>query len=161
MNAKTTLGLGLSFVLVGAGIFLEPEAVLAAPSEAATAEGIIYFDRDWNETLEGELVAGGLMTIEYDLQRLPQCMRDTYNGFPAWNTTAYGQFFPGGEFVQADVAQRVRDHQGEYIIPVLATFEVPTTAARIELWFVTGGRVCGVHYDSNYSENYGFDISTE
>lgn len=120
---------------------------LTSAPEASPA--VIVFDADFGESLEGELVAGDVVTIDYDPARLEQCAA-TQGGNLQWAIT--------GHHLQADGEVRMFDvispnnPSGE---PAELELEEPGT---LELWFEATS-VFGCHeWDSDFGANYAFEI---
>jgi hypothetical protein len=67
------------------------------PPGVATADGgaiaRLRVEPDWRETLEGQLVAGGRLSIEYTAERRHQL----FGARMAGAVVAYAVFAPGGE----------------------------------------------------------------
>ncbi len=55
----------------------------------------ISFLNDWTQTLDGDLVQGGELAVDYDLSRLP-ARRDTFRGAAVWDILALARFQPDG-----------------------------------------------------------------
>jgi len=121
----------------------------------------IVLTGDWRESVIGELRAGGRLAVHYDLGRLPDC-RATHNGYPAWGTTAYVRFLPGGEVLSGTVRAFVSDMgvPTNEVYPVPFEVEVPALTTGVELWFHNdsgAGNFCET-WDSNWGQNYDFPI---
>lgn len=120
-----------------------------------------WFAPDWSEGVTGELRVGNALSVTYDLDRLPEC-RNTHNGYPAWDTTAFVRFEPSGQTVSGSVRAIVYD-QGRptnqaVSAPFVATVPPGTTSAA--LWFNNAsgaGSSCST-WDSNLGANYVFDV---
>lgn len=119
-------------------------------------ESTLVFAAGWTQTQHGAILAGGDLVVDYNLYRLPQCHGSTYMGRPTWNTIAYVRFLPGGQVQQAPLFEDV-DANGLFIAKK-ARFSVPADATSAELWFMTSGRTCSPAWDSNYGNNYRFDV---
>lgn len=117
----------------------------------------IVFDAAFEETVHGELEAGGQFVVEFDPTRLPECFGDTYMGQATWSTLANVRF-GNGDAVQTEVAVACDDARCTNPAALPVTFDIPADATEVELWFHTGGRACGVHYDSDFGRNYHFDV---
>ncbi len=123
--------------------------------------GAIEFTDDWRSTVIGEIRAGGRLAVHYDLDRLPGC-RATHNGYPAWGTTAYVRFLPGGELASGSVRAFVSDMgiPTNEAYPVPFEVEVPALATGVEIWFKNdsgAGNFCET-WDSNWGRNYYFGV---
>jgi sensor domain CHASE-containing protein len=110
----------------------------------------------WTDSLSGSLVAGGKLTVDYDLARQPQCESSTYNGLPAWNTEAYVRFEPDGVTWSKSV-RGAQDAQGRWSRE-LFTLDVPADATRVSMWFETSGVHCATSWDSNWGSNWSFPV---
>lgn len=124
----------------------------------------LSFGPQWTTEQRGVLVSGGTLVVNYALERLPLC-RGTHNGFPAWATTAYARFLPGGQVFEAKLnafkSDQGRPTNEAYSVP--AEFSVPSDAVAVELWFVNAsgaGNNCQA-YDSNSNANYRLGVAAE
>lgn len=130
-------------------------------AEAQVGAGSIVFGDDWSETRLGELRQGGTFDVQFDLDRLPTC-RGTHNGYPAWDLIGYARFLPGGQTAEASVRELVSDNGRPTNVAheKLWTLTAPADANAVELWFknYTGAGSSCVAWDSNWGENYRFDI---
>jgi hypothetical protein len=117
------------------------------PRNVATTDGgplaRLRFDPDWRETLEGELVAGGRVIIEYAAERRHQL----FGGRMAGEVLAHAVFAPGGERGGGPVGS------GPLVL------DVPADAVEVVLWFgATDHAGCAV-WDSRWGQNYRFRIA--
>ncbi|MBN2495768.1 MAG: hypothetical protein JXR96_14340 [Deltaproteobacteria bacterium] len=121
----------------------------------------IHFTASFDEWVEGELRAGERVAILYDLDRLPRC-RNTHNGAPAWDLTAFARIYPHGEEHSASVRTFVSQGGTPSTVALSVPFELdlPEDATAIELWFrnASGAGSSCVEWDSDYSANYLFDV---
>ena len=78
---------------------------MPGPAAART----LTFAGNFTQTQHGAIVAGGELSVEYDLGRLTTC-RDTHNGARFWSLDAYAQFQPSGQIVQRH-RRRVERHR--------------------------------------------------
>jgi len=113
--------------------------------------GYIGFDPAWNIFTSGTRRQGGFLQVDYAIERLPEC-RGTHNGYPFWDIAAHALFKPGNQHVSYSL-------RGPSGYPSPFTFRIPADAESVELWFenYTGGGDCHT-YDSNFGNNYVFDI---
>ncbi len=119
-------------------------AVCAPPAGPTHAN--LVFAADFTQHRDGVLVPGGQVTISYAGSRLALCQA-TQGGLPQYDTTAWVKWLPGNQVT----AVSVRD-----TAPTLA---VPSDARQAVIWFETTS-VYGCHaYDSNYGNNYTFDVA--
>lgn len=121
--------------------------VLAKPA------GVIHFNKDWSEVVEGKVKRGATVGLDFDLSRLPFC-RQTYNGFGTWNVSAFYRF-DGGAVREASVVHP----DGMTQVPMVARVEVPAAARTLEVWFKNTDRAGCVAYDSDFGKNYKFATS--
>jgi len=123
--------------------------------------GWIDFLADWQETTAGERRQGGYLRVEYDLSRLPDC-RGTHNGYPAWDIVAHAKFNPGGQQFEGSVRSFVSNNgtPTNEAVSVPFVVQIPEGATEVELWFhnYTGAGSSCQAWDSNFGENYHFDI---
>lgn len=137
------------------------EAPSVCPAARATPRAVLEFRGGFTIEQHASIVAGGKLSVEYALDRLPQC-RATHNGYPAWGTTAYVRFLPGGQTASAKV-NAFQTNNGTptnvaYSVPFEA--DVPKDATSAELWFKNesgAGNFCEA-WDSNFGANYRFDV---
>lgn len=124
----------------------------------------INFLNDWTQTLDGDLVQGGEVAVNYDLNRL-SARRDTFRGAAVWDILALARFQPDGQILAASVTTPVSSSPGGMTIdrsPAIASFPVPGDAAYVELWFLNIGYA---HFgeppkawDSRFGANYVFAV---
>lgn len=117
---------------------------------ATGAAATVRIDRD-GVTLDGALVAGGTVTIEYDPARETTC-RGTQGGRPQWSVTGYASVdgAPATTFDPTAVegAERVTDP---------TTLPVPD-GDELALWFQHTNRWGCVAWDSDFGANFVFAI---
>lgn len=120
------------------------------PPPAASAR--LRFHADGDVELDGDLVAGGTLVVEYDPARDTTC-RGTQGGIPQWSVTG---------FVQVDDAPpttfdpTVVDGDDRAIDPT--TLVVPH-GEWLELWFQHTNRWGCSAYDSDAGANFGYAIT--
>ncbi|MDF1562823.1 MAG: DUF6209 family protein [Deltaproteobacteria bacterium] len=123
--------------------------------------GSLFFDAGWGESRHGTLRQGGFLRVQYQLDRLPHC-RGTHNGHPAWDVVAHARFLPEGQHLQGSVRQLISNAGIPTNEATERTWqlEIPENAESIELWFenYTGAGSSCVAWDSNYGENYHFEV---
>ncbi len=117
----------------------------------------VRFDADWSEHVEGTLVPGATLVVDYDWDRLPDC-RVIYRGFPGWEILAHVRFDTGPD-LPAQSVTRNGGWTDPGVTPVLAVFPIPVDAHSIELWFENDQYPPTCHsWDSNWGQNYRFDF---
>ena len=124
----------------------------------------IKFLNDWTQTLDGDLVQGGELAVDYELSRLP-ARRDTFRGAAMWDIFALVRFQPDGQILAASVTAPVSSSPGGMTVdrsPAEANSAVPGDAAHVELWFLNIGYA---HFgeppkawDSRFGDNYVFAV---
>jgi hypothetical protein len=84
----------------------------------------------------GELVTGGSLRIEYDLERLTTC-RATHNGSPFWDITANVLFSPGNQHVERSVREITLEGSppSQVVRPLPFEVEIPDDAILMDIWF--------------------------
>ncbi|MFN7133456.1 MAG: DUF6209 family protein, partial [Myxococcales bacterium] len=136
--------------------------VTPKPTSKVNAKGTVAFGKDFNQKVDGQLVAGGKMTIDYDIARLSN-LRHTHNGNPAWGVTAYVMFNPGGKIVEGPVMQFESNYGRPSNNPQNRplTVDIPEGTTEVQVWFKnwTGADSQREAYDSNYGRNYRFPVS--
>jgi hypothetical protein len=98
-------------------------------------KAIINFLKDWTQTLDGDLVQGGELAVDNDLNRLP-ARRDTFRGAAVWDILALARFHPDGKILAASVTAPVSGSPGGMTVdrsPAVASFPVPGDASQVEL----------------------------
>ncbi len=123
--------------------------------------GLLRFNDDWSEQQRGLLAAGGVLGIDYDLDRLPSC-RGTHNGAPAWAINATVQFLPNGETSEWPVMLFKTDNgfPTNQATTRRVDLPIPDGATSATLWFhnYTGaGSSCDT-WDSDFGRNYRFRV---
>lgn len=125
--------------------------VCPAKSEGA----VVRFFDDFTHEQDGALVPGGALTIEYALDRLPQCQGTFHNGNLAWQVGVSMVFPPSDQIIR----RQLMVAENAEAVPTPATVFVPTDAEAVEMWFHTSGAECETHFDSNMDENYRFEVT--
>ena len=125
---------------------------------------VATFAADGRESVDGPLVAGTALVVDYDIARLPNC-RVNYRGFPNWRVTAYARFDDGPVMAQQVVSfgnggpYGTLDGSWTVMRPV---FPVPGDAEHVALWFEnTQYPPTCQDWDSDGGQNYGFAIDAE
>jgi hypothetical protein len=114
---------------------------------------VIHFRRDWTVSVDGALQAGAPFAVDYEIERLPYCRQD-YNGYQTWDVTAHARF-DGGATIDAPVTTSITDYER---VQAPATFDAPAGAHTVELWFDNADRT-GCHtWDSDYGQNFRFEL---
>ena len=90
---------------------LDADNMWAVEDDASTCSRVVQqseidFRSDWNNVQQGALVAGGNVTIDYDLNRLTECFGSD-NGAPSWGTTGHARVYAERRDLQRSVV-RVR-----------------------------------------------------
>ncbi|MCK6576094.1 DUF6209 family protein [Myxococcota bacterium] len=101
--------------------------------ESPSAEAVLTFGEDGSVEQTGDLVAGGRLTVRYDLDRLPEC-RASQGGYPQWGASGHLKVDDGPEqtFEISEVADGER-------IAREATMTVPFGES-LHLWFSVNDR---------------------
>lgn len=129
---------------------------------AATSRGTIYFPVTGAPQQLGVLKAGGAVAVQYELDRMTTC-RNTHNGFPAWDMTAFAKFDPSGTLA----SQSVRGFETNFGTPTNVSFAVPfhtlipAASTGLQLWVQNqsgGGSTCE-DWDSLGGQNYPFTVT--
>lgn len=113
--------------------------------------GVLVFSSDYEERLEGDLVAGGTLVVRYDPDRIQEC-RGRTGGSDVWGITGY--FSVDGAEAESFAVTELRDGTTTAID---ATLEVPR-GAEIAFWFQSSNRWGCVAYDSDFGADYHFAI---
>src|SRR5204863_1052121 len=73
---------------------------------ARIMKATLKFSSDWTETLTGDLVQGGEITVDYDLQRLPE-HRSIYKGAAIWDVRGLVRFQPDRQILATSLTAPV------------------------------------------------------
>jgi hypothetical protein len=132
-------------------------AVGVDPAVCAPPAGpTLTFNADWSIDESGAVVAGRTVTVDYDLARLPNC-RAGYAGRPAFNIQAHALFLPMNVHQEASVLDGTRSTSSMWFSRPVA-FDVPVGATSMQMWFHNTDRAGCNRYDSNFGDNYSFDV---
>ena len=122
-------------------------ATTGDPQNATAAKATIVFDADFGETVKGDLVDGERVVLVYDDARVEKC-KAVQGGIPQYAVTAHFRI-DGGEIDQIVVAGLQA--------PEKPTIELEGSGD-LEVWFeVTGRHGCHA-WDSNFGDNYVFEV---
>jgi len=147
---NSALAAGNSFTIADDGLLC---------TDFAPHQGTVIFRGDFKQEQRGALIPGGELLVDYELYRLPGCFSSTYNGVPAWETTAYVRFLPSGTLVQAALRDG-QDATGAWHHKLLRA-SIPLDATEAQLWFLNSGAHCSSAWDSNFGDNYRFAVRRE
>jgi hypothetical protein len=145
-----------SAIVLGASMFLVACAPSAPESEShdatarsdeALAEANLTFTSDWAESVDGLLVEGGLVHLDFDEARIPDC-KGTQGGTPQYAITAHARSESGD--VQSVVVAGLNADSD----PTLELDE----AGDLEIWFEATNRWGCRAWDSNLGDNYVFRV---
>ncbi len=135
-------------------LLLLPVLLLGTVAAAQTPPTLTFNDAalNWSIVQSGPLVPGGQVKVIYDTDRLPGCRGNANDGGPGWAVTGYyqlndgtvGSFYAGGR----------PNYPGQSPEAVL---DLPEDGS-LALWFqVTSMWGCS-EWDSNYGNNFRFDV---
>jgi len=110
-------------------------AAAAAGGKAAT----LRFHPGWSEEVQGDIVPGGKLRVQYAPERLPD-YRGTLNRKPTWDIVATCLFSPGGQLESGSVSKKPLE------------VAVPRDATRVTLWFQNTDGSGGASWDSRYGD---------
>jgi hypothetical protein len=135
-----------------AGACAEVPGDVASGGSAALVrpEATLVFTADFAQRVEGELVAGGVAFLDYDVARLTGC-RGERHGRPAWAITAHYRI-AGGEVRSVHVAGHAAalDQVG---LPLELD-----RAGQLEVWFENNSSFGCQAWDSALGANYRFTV---
>ena len=117
----------------------------------ATESAVIAFHDDWTIEQTGRLVEGGAVRIKYDSERLPDCRGD-FNGHAGWTITGYyslNDADPGSFFVDGFSGTSEPEE------PIFTL----TEPGQLALWFQNTSRWGCSDYDSNFGDNFNFEVA--
>ena len=113
----------------------------------------IHFSDDWTDQVAGALASGQTFVVDYDIRRLASCRAD-YSGYDAWTVQAVYRF-DGGAISYAPLTEKIdMVHNG----PIPAVLAAPAGAHQVEMWFENNDADGCDAYDSQYGQNYVFDL---
>jgi hypothetical protein len=118
----------------------------------ATEKATIAFRSDWSIEVSGTLVEGARVEVDYDSSRLSDCRGDQ-NGHPAWTITGY--YALNGSEAQSFFV----DGFSATSAPADPAFTL-TEPGELELWFHNTSRWGCSAYDSNFGDNFAFEVGT-
>jgi hypothetical protein len=110
-----------------------------------------------------QIKAGGKLVVEYAADRSP--VQENLGSVPAWGVTAFIEFQPSGKRVEAP-AVGFESFNGGHIDPrphsVPIAVDVPPGTTGVSMWFhqYKGADHPGEAWDSNYGQNYHFDVKS-
>lgn len=110
----------------------------------------ITFGEDFSESVSGPLTKGQTVKIDYDEDRLTQC-RGTQGGYLQWTITGYYKI-DGGPTKTFAVAGNMAPQKPE--LPKIELY----ARGELELWFQNNNKWGCNAYDSNYGNNYVFEV---
>ncbi len=139
---------GLVAVLTGACV-ASPDADVETSSQSATANVTVAFKSDWTTDVRGTLMRGKRMLIEYATERAT--CTGTFNGALAWSVTAFYRW-DGGEVATTYAAGFTSDPSAP---PAGIDLD---RSGQLEVWFQNTNRWGCNAYDSNYGQNYKFNV---
>lgn len=122
----------------------------AEPKSAAQ----VSFGAGWKQTVEGELVSGGQVTLSYDPSRAQ--LRHKNGEKPAWGVQAFVKLVPSGQLVE----QPAVDFNGSGAKARPVTVELPKGTTEIQVWFKNwaASDKPAEAWDSNFGLNYKFAV---
>lgn len=127
-----------------------------------SAKGSISFGRDWTDPVQGQLVAGGKLEVNYDMNRFSHLMTNSVDGFPAWGIKAYVMAQPSGQIQERELMDFSDGMGSTHGTPrtTAQSFDIPAGTTSVEVWFKnwTGADSPRESYDSNFGKNYRFDV---
>ena len=122
-----------------------PAKAAAKPAAARGKAASLRFHAGWREELEGAIVPGGKLRVEYAPDRLPD-YRGTHKNKPTWDIVATVLFSPGGQLQSGSVARKPLE------------VAIPVDASEVTLWFQNTDGSGGAAWDSRYGENYRYGV---
>ncbi len=127
----------------------------------ARPEVVIHFSSDWDHSIDGELTAGGRLTIDYDPDRLP---RRNDNGEANWDVRAHVRFHPAGHYETGSLVKHAKGAAARPLMPARpAPYKVaiPEDATELEIWFESSDARGSTEWDSSYGANYWFEVASK
>ncbi len=148
-----------NYALTADNQFTVSDDAKVCPGKPFVASTLV-FQTGWRNEQHAALVAGGTVTLDYAIERLPDC-RGTHNGYPAWDIRGSVRFFPSLQVVEGTVRGfdgSTPNNSTAHSVPL--TVAIPVGATRAEVWFsnFTGAGSSCQAWDSNEGANYSFDI---
>ncbi|AKT41503.1 DUF6209 family protein [Chondromyces crocatus] len=121
-----------------------------------THDPTVTFSADWSETLTGTLQAGSTLMVDYDIGRLPLC-RAYYLNYVAWSVSLNYRF-DGGEIFTAPLTTTWGEWNLQYWRQIPAFINIPPGVSQVEMWFSNTDRKACQEYDSDYGQNYIYQV---
>jgi hypothetical protein len=119
------------------------------------APTLVRFPAGGTPVVEGPIVRGTVLVVDYAVERLPHC-RVIYRGFPGWDIIAHASF-DGVEVPGHSVLLSPSYPPSGSRARALAFFPVPWEARNLSLWFENNQYPPTCHdWDSNGGANYTF-----
>jgi hypothetical protein len=128
----------------------------ANSANAVSSEASIDFDAaGFKVETSGKLAAGQRVRIQYDLARLPTCRGNVNGGGPGWNISGFASFNgkPATAFEVTKLTADGRDRESapyELLLP---------EGGDLALWFSVSSAWGCNQYDSQYGQNFHFDVA--
>ncbi|MBS2031003.1 MAG: hypothetical protein JST54_24085 [Deltaproteobacteria bacterium] len=142
---------------------VEASAVAAVVTATVpTVDGELVFGADGNEQRRGTLVAGGKVSVAYDLERFPNLVTRIVDGAPTWGVKVCVMTLPSGEIQERELVDFESSGKARGAARVVPqTFEVPVGTQAVEVWFRNwaGAGEDHVAWDSRFGYNYRFDVA--
>lgn len=137
-------------MLLALGCAPDAPTMERSSAQELSAPATITFDAQWNERLQGALVAGRGVRIVYAPSRLPGCRGEMY-GRPAWSITGWMRGADGvaQSFVLAPEGAEA------------ATVTLPETPGRVSFWFQNNNRWGCNTWDSDHGRDYDFTVAPD
>ena len=128
----------------------------AKPVEKAPAKpsARVVFNSAWKQTVEGELVGGGQLTLSYEPARAQ--LQHKNGDKPAWGVQAYVKLVPSGQVFE----QPAVDFNGANAKPRPVVVEIPKGTTELQVWFKNWAATDkpSENWDSNFGLNYKFSV---
>jgi len=138
---------------------VEARDVVVAVEKVEGVDGEIVFASGWREHRHGEIVAGGSVSVAYDLERFPNLVTHVVDGAPTWGVKACVMTLPSGEVQERELVDFESSGKARGTPRVVPqTFEVPMGTVAVEVWFRNWAGEDHVAWDSNFGGNYRFDV---
>lgn len=156
MNRFALLTLaGLAFVSLPACSADGDQSGAAGVDEVNATSTISFKAEGFKVETTGKLAAGGKVLIQYDPARLPGCRGNVGGGGPGWSISGYASFNgqPATTFEVTKLNATRTDRE-----PAPYELKLPE-GGDLAIWFHVASRWGCSEYDSQYGQNFHFDVA--
>lgn len=150
-----TLAVSLLSLLAACSTNAADDGATDESNQTAAASTIAFEAGDFAVETKGKLVAGSKVVVTYDPARLPACRGNVGGGGPGWSITGYASFNgqPATTFEATRLTADKKDREA-------APYELKLPeGGDLALWFQVSSRFGCSEFDSQYGQNFHFDVA--